>query len=130
MYGAILIKHAQACDHMSRGFTRQHAAARRCALIHRYPPSRGLACITGNRIIFGYITFCWRSVPIVTNIRKSQDSPQFWHPTYLVLILSLPSSLHSILEILSCFAVSASQTLEFLDLKLSTFGRFEISRVS
>jgi len=30
VHGATMIQHAQACKHMSRGFTRQHAAARSC----------------------------------------------------------------------------------------------------
>jgi len=51
--GATKIKHAQACEHMSRGFTRQHAAAHIAAPIHRCPSLLLLTCIIGNEIFLG-----------------------------------------------------------------------------
>jgi len=85
--GATMIKHAQACENMSHGFTRQHAAARSCAPIHRCPSLRLLTCILGNEILFGIVA-C-RRMPTVTQIRQSQGVSECLHPTYCVSILSV-----------------------------------------
>jgi len=64
--------HHEVCKHMSRGYTRQHTAARSCsAPLHRCPSLRLLTCV-GNEILSGIGACYRRSVSAVSHISQNQ----------------------------------------------------------
>ena len=74
VHGATMNQHAQACEHMSRSYTRQHAAARSCsALFHRCPSLRLLTCVN-NEILSGIGACFRRSVSAVSHISQHQSA--------------------------------------------------------